>query len=52
MQIYNINENHTKIKIILVKRKFIIYEILFKILHLNKIELECEINIQYFILQK
>jgi len=50
MQIYNINENHTKIKTILIKKKFTIYEILFKILHLNKIKSICEINIQYTIL--
>jgi len=49
MPIYNINENHTKTKTILVKKKFTVYEILFKRLHLNKTESVCEI-IKYTIL--
>jgi len=54
MQIYNINENHIKIKTILVKKKFTVYKILFKRLHLNKIENRYVelIYIQYFVLQK
>jgi len=51
MQTYNINENHTKIKTILVKKKFTVYEILFKRLHLNKIEnqyVESIYNISFY----